>query len=538
MNKSNSEKDLCALYLRLSDEDRNKEFKDDDSESIKNQKMLLIDFALQQGFEVYNIYSDDDYSGADSNRPAYNQLLKDAEDGKFNIVVCKTQARFTRDMEHVEKYIHNKFIEWGIRFIGVADRADTNDVANKKTRQIFGLTNEWYLEDLSDNIRTAFNAKKKAGHFIGAYPCYGYMRDEDDKNKLIIDEEVAPVIKKIFNLYIKGNGCYSIAKMLNAEHIPTPAMYKYQKGIFKTTQRKGVNSVPKNLWEGASVSYILHQRMYTGDMVQNKETTISYKNKKKVKNDKSNWIIVPNTHAPIISRNVFEKAQTVAGTRQKPDRNGTINIFTGIVKCGNCKGHMAKSKNGVRQTKKGETPTTNFSCKLRSRSKNACIGASITDKKLNEMVLYAINQKIISFNDGNLLNQELYIKESEKKQQISRYQKLQEELTQKIDLISKGITDLYLDKVKKVVTEEQFVEINSSLINEKNSCSKTLKEVGDKIIELERTEQNIININNIFSKYKKVDKLDRETVLDFISEIYVFNTNTVNEKRIEIEWRW
>ena len=152
---------IVAIYTRLSEEDRNKLSKEEESRSIQNQKSMLFSYAMQRGWEIYNIYSDDDYKGSDRNRPAFNQLLKDAEARKFNIVLCKSQARFTRELEMVERIIHGQFVEWGIRFVGYADNADTANKGNKKSRQINGLVNEWYLEDLSDNIKTVLTDRRE-----------------------------------------------------------------------------------------------------------------------------------------------------------------------------------------------------------------------------------------------------------------------------------------------------------------------------------------------------------------------------------------
>ena len=142
-----------ALYVRLSEEDRNKRFETDDSNSIQNQKAMLLQYAMEQGWEVYDIYNDDDYTGSDRKRPAFNRLLKDAEEHKFDVILCKTQSRFTRELELVEKYIHGLFPLWGNRFIGIVVNADTANKGNKKSRQINGLVNEWYLEDMTENIR-------------------------------------------------------------------------------------------------------------------------------------------------------------------------------------------------------------------------------------------------------------------------------------------------------------------------------------------------------------------------------------------------
>ena len=177
----------AAIYCRLSEEDRNKQFESDDSNSIQNQKAMLMQYAMEQGWDVYNIYSDDDYAGADRKRPEFNRLLSDAENKKFDVILCKTQSRFTRELELVEKYIHGLFPLWGIRFVSIVDNADTANKGNKKSRQINRLVNEWYLEDMSDNIKSVLINRRKNGFHIGAFALYGYKKDPDRKGHLIID---------------------------------------------------------------------------------------------------------------------------------------------------------------------------------------------------------------------------------------------------------------------------------------------------------------------------------------------------------------
>ena len=204
-----------AIYCRLSEEDRNKQFETDDSNSIQNQKLMLSQYAQEQGWDVYRIYSDDDYTGSDRRRPAFQQLLKDAEAKKFDVVLCKTQSRFTRELELVEKYIHGLFPMWGIRFVSIVDNADTANKGNKKSRQINGLVNEWYLEDMSDNIRSVLTNRRVNGYHIGAFALYGYRKDPDQKGHLLIDEEAAAVVREVFSLFAQGYGKTAIARMLN-----------------------------------------------------------------------------------------------------------------------------------------------------------------------------------------------------------------------------------------------------------------------------------------------------------------------------------
>lgn len=184
----------AAIYCRLSKED---ETKTGESESIQNQKSMLIQYAMEKGLELYQIYSDEDYSGIDRNRPAFNAMIQAASEHRFDVVLAKTQSRFTRDMELVEKYLHGKFMEWGIRFIAVVDHVDTDDTANKKSRQINGLINEWYLEDLSVNVRSVLDHKRKEGQYIASFALYGYRKDPAVKGRLQIDPEAAEVVKRI-----------------------------------------------------------------------------------------------------------------------------------------------------------------------------------------------------------------------------------------------------------------------------------------------------------------------------------------------------
>lgn len=219
-----------VLYLRLSDEDRDKLSKEELSESIKNQEVMLRNYAEEKGFKIIGVYNDEDYSGADSTRPHFNEMIKECEKGNVDIVLCKTQARFARDMELIEKYIHNLFHEWNVRFITVVDRIDNAKKETKKTSQILGLTDEWYLEDTSNNIRETFKTKRSEGQFTGSFVPYGYMRDPENKNHLIPDPVVSNIIDRIFREYAKGYGLLKIADGLTNDRILSPLEYKLING--------------------------------------------------------------------------------------------------------------------------------------------------------------------------------------------------------------------------------------------------------------------------------------------------------------------
>lgn len=268
---------VVAIYCRLSEEDRNKRNRNDDSGSIQNQKLMLTEYANKQGWQIYKVYSDDDYTGSDRNRPAFNQMITDAKLNKFNIVLCKTQSRFTRELEIVERYIHGMFPEPGIRFVSVVDNIDTDIIGNKKTRQINGLINEWYLEDMSDSIKAALKTRMKAGYFIGSFAPYSYKKDPENKGHLIIDEEAAEVVREIFRLYIQGYGRTSIARILNQRGIESPEKYFMQNGHKKHSIGKG----GAGSWKYYTVSHILENEVYIGYLVQGKTYNPTYKSKRR-----------------------------------------------------------------------------------------------------------------------------------------------------------------------------------------------------------------------------------------------------------------
>lgn len=345
-----------AIYCRLSEEDRFKSNAGDDSGSIINQKAMLTEYCEERGWEVYRIYSDDDFTGSDRRRPAFRELLSGAENREFDIILCKTQSRFTRELELVEKYINYLFPLWGIRFISIVDNADTAVKSNKKTRQINGLINEWYLEDMSDNIRAVLTNRRRNGFFIGAFAPYGYKKDSENRGHLIIDEEAAEVVRLIFELYVRGLGRTAIARELNARHIPTPADYKKAHG---ERYSNGAKMGGGHLWRYYTVSSILTSEVYIGNLVQNKSHSVSYKTKLVKPTPRAEWIRVTDTHEPVVDRGIWNKAQEILNSRTKrKTASGFVNIFSGKVFCGLCGRRMTVSKasNGGRylicQTKK------------------------------------------------------------------------------------------------------------------------------------------------------------------------------------------
>lgn len=309
--------EMVAIYCRLSVEDRGRG--DAESESIRNQRILLLEYAAKQGWRIYDIYADEDYSGLREDRPAFQRMLTDAEEGRFSVILCKTQSRFTRNAAMAERYLHEKFPLWGIRFVTVVDGVDTAFSANKKARQINSLINEWYSEELSENIRAVFRKKMEEGKFLGNYAPYGYSKDPADRHHLVIDEETAVVVREIYALYLSGLSCKMIAERLTEQSVFTPSMVKKKRG-------EDLGRRECSRWAVSTVRKILKNPVYLGHMVQGKERKASFKGKKVLEVPENEWIVVKNTHEPIISERVFaETRKRMVSNRKVPqERKNTI----------------------------------------------------------------------------------------------------------------------------------------------------------------------------------------------------------------------
>lgn len=294
-----------AIYCRLSTDDEGINGTGLESESIQNQKLLLIDYAKKQCWEIYDIYSDADWSGLRDDRPAFLEMLSHAKAGDFSIILCKTQSRFTRNMETAERYLHHYFLLWNIRFVTVVDHVDTMSVGNKKARQINSLVNEWYSEEISDNIRAVFRRKMELGQFIGNYAPYGYVKDTACHNRLVVEEETAAVVRQVFQWYLEGLSCRKIAVVLTSRHIATPWQRKLALGMDKG--RKNVAN--PGVWAESTIRKMLKNRVYIGDMVQGKERKVSFKDNKVAAMPQTKWIIVPQTHEAVVLPQVYWQVQ-------------------------------------------------------------------------------------------------------------------------------------------------------------------------------------------------------------------------------------
>ena len=497
----------AAIYCRLSEEDKSKACADDESCSIQNQKAMLCDYARRMGWEIYDVYSDDDYTGSDRNRPAFKRLLADAQAKRFAIILCKTQSRFTRELELVERYIHGLFPVWGIRFVSIVDNADTENKGNKKSRQINGLVNEWYLEDLSESIKSALDSRRKNGYHIGSFALYGYRKDPDRKGHLLIDESAARVVREVFSLFAQGYGKTAIARMLNERGIPNPTEYKRMQGLrFHPPPSKS-----GTLWKYFAIADMLQNETYIGNLVQGKYESVSYKTSINRPRPKEEWFRVEGTHEPIIDRELWERVQKRISERAKPFKVGTIGLFAKKVRCASCGYVLRSSKSGGKSY---------LQCPNRHYDKGACEGAFISVHRLEQTVLDELRQLNADYLDMD----ELVRKASLCPTLLEKRREIDTEIAEargRTEVYFNGLRELYLDKGKGLLDEADFLAISRDFTEQRERLEAQILTYQRKIAEMDAQIAAGGSRRERIEQYVHTDHLPREMVEILIDKIVV-----------------
>lgn len=375
-------------YIRLSKEDLKKALNGkDDSNSVKNQRDLLNDFyrKYQEEFESITEYVDDGHTGTDSDREAFQQLLADVMSRKIDCVVVKDLSRFARNYSDAGSLIDNLFVQMGVRFISLAENVDSYKDPDSVSSIIVPITNvmnDQYCYQTSKKIRQVFDYKRRNGQYIGSNPPFGYVKDAKDRHHLVIDPDAAEIVRLIFSLLLKGTSKRGISFYLNEHGIPSPSVYKLEKGMTVSNKPDG-----NTLWSGRMIHTILTNPMYTGDLVQGRFRVKSYKVHQIETVPEEEWVRVADTHEAIIDKATFEKVQELLlrDTRTSP-QGRTVHLFSGFLKCADC---------GRAVTRCSGKNNVYYACATyKSRSRNACTMHSISHARLEAAVLYAIRQQV------------------------------------------------------------------------------------------------------------------------------------------------
>lgn len=320
-----------AIYMRLSRDDENY----GDSVSIETQRTILTQFARENGFHIVDEYVDDGWSGTNFERPSFQKMMDDIESGRVNCIITKDLSRFGREHVMMDYYLEYYFPEKKVRYIAVSDGEDTEKGLSDFV-PFKNLFNEWFAKDTSRKIKTSMNAKFRAGEHTCAYAPIGYKKNPDIKNKLMIDEETRWIVEKIFELALLGNGASKIMKFLIADKVPTPSYLNYKR--FGTFSNIYADASEEKAWEWniGQVKSILKDETYIGNSVHYRQTKASFKSKRRVYRDKSEWLTIEGTHEPIISKSDFDNVQGLLASRRREKKDFTTQVFAGLLKCSSC----------------------------------------------------------------------------------------------------------------------------------------------------------------------------------------------------------
>jgi hypothetical protein len=409
-----------------------------------------------------------------------------------------------------------------VRFVSVVDNADSSNKGNKKARQIMALTNEWYVEEISDNIRAVFKEKMSNGEYIAPFPPYGYEKDTEQKNHLIVDIEVAPIVRQIFEWHTSGKGAQTIARLLNEQDIPNPRKYQEIKGLRKTFMY-AENEI--GLWQNYTVRDILKNQTYCGDTVQHQMEKVSYKSKKTRKLPKSEWIIVPDTHEPIIEREIYDMSQRIFSMYKRVTQTGEIHILSGKCYCHYCGALMqrnnSKNKNEyLRCRNKYELPLD-----------RRCETPNVPFERIESYLKHRIQTLVKAYAEGKTFS----VTPKDNSFNQKHVKKAKNELTE----IQKAVTSLYFDKVKELVTEEQFTEINNELKRRGEKAKKTIAEYENTICNESELKQRSINAKQAIEKFMTDNKITRQLIMNLVDKIVIGNKNKeTGEVLIDVQWNF
>ena len=507
----------AASYSRLSREDGDKM----ESDSIRNQKDLIADYAAQRGIRIVSEYTDDGYSGTNFDRPNFQRMMEDVKKKKINCIIVKDLSRLGRNYIETGRYLEKIFPFLGVRFIAINDHYDSADESGDADQIVIpfkNLINDAYCRDISIKIRSQLDVKRKNGKFIGSFAAYGYLKDPNDKNHLIIDETAAEIVRTIFGLKLNGFSAQRISERLEEMQVAPPLEYKRMCGL---NFNSGFRSGRKPKWSIVTVNRILKNELYIGTMVQGKNRKINYKVKQSRPVDETNWIRVQETHDAIIPKPIFEIVQrlTELDTRTAPTSD-SVYTLSGFLRCGDCGQNMIR-----RTVVKKDKPYNYYYCSTYKRG-DGCTSHNISEAKLMTNVLAVVQHQIRLLVEADrilsaideLPTQNLGVKSVD-----TQIAALEAEIERYKDLKSK----VYKDMTDGIVSRDEFKDINTRFTDKINSAKTAQEELIAKREKLLSRENNSRPWMETFREYRNVSELDRKMIASLIASIVVYDTDTV-----------
>ena len=522
---------MAAIYKRLSRDDGG----DAESNSIITQGQMLRRYAKEQGFTVYDEYTDDGISGTTFERPDFKRMIRDIEDGKIGIVLCKDLSRLGRNNALVAYYTEIFFPDNDVRFICTSEGIDTfkgdNEIMPFKS-----VINEYYARDISRKVRSAYRIKALNGEFTAAFAPYGFLKDPENKHRLIIDEETAPTVKRIFEMAAEGLTPFKIAKQLSNDKILTPRAYLAHR--FGKYQNCFPVKYPED-WSNATIMAILQNREYLGHMVGNKSTTKSFKNRKMVAVPKAEWIETPNTHPHIVEEYLFDMAQKVVRVKKRENSTSEPNIFAGLLKCSDCDASLGFVKG------KTEGHQGAYNCNVyRKKNLRYCTAHYITHKALYQLVFEDIkrNAQIAKQYEGELSEYAKKVASGNDNGKFKRLQKELDKLKQRDSELDTIIKKLFEQNALGVISDERFISMSAEYEVEQKRGAERIAELQGQLEKRDTEGSKTTKFLNAVRKYSEITELDASVLNDLIDSIVVYNAEGRSRKnriqKVEINYKF
>lgn len=508
----------AAIYCRLS--------KDDDQEgesaSIANQRSLLLDYCEKQGWEVVKIYQDDGYSGVTTDRPDFQRMLEAAKRGEFNLIVTKDLSRLGRNYLDIGLLTEDFFPRQGIRYIALNDNVDTLN-GNNEIVPFKNILNEMYSQDISKKVHSAYMVKAREGKYTGPFAPFGYRKDPDDKNHLLVDDETAPIVRQIFQWASEGRGAYYICRRLEENQIPCPAWWNRQRGL-RNIMTKWELTDPENgrfVWDFSVVKDMLRNPVYIGAISSQKT---NYRFKLGTMSDKKpeEWIVVEGKHEPLVDRAIFNMAQEKIKSRQRPMADGKYNLFAGLVACGDCGTTLTLRTTSTKQ------PKQIFTCRTYNlQGKKHCTQHKIAYDVLYDLVLNKIRDcaKAALRGDETAMADRLSdIHSSEQQSQRKTLERTVRKDEEELQTMNKTMLKLYEDSASGRLTEQVFASLLDTAQSKMNDLTARVEDGRKRLADLVQFEADNKRWIAAIREYADVAELDAAMLNQLVRKILVYET--------------
>ena len=502
-----------GIYIRLSKEDEEKE-KYSESESIQNQRVLLMQYIKENKLNFVSEYVDDGVSGTSFDRPGFNKMIEDIENGKINMVITKDLSRLGRDYVQTGLYTETYFPEHNVRYIAILDNIDTGlDSANNDIAPFKSILNEMYAKDTSKKINSVLQSKRQQGEYLGTAP-YGYKKDPDNKYHLIIDEEAAEVVRTIFRKFLEGMGTMQIADYLSEQKIPIPSDYN--------KRNRGNKTITYGLWAQSTVRFILSNEIYTGTVVQGKRKKVSFKSKKFVDVPEENWIRKEDMHEAIISKDDFKRVSRLLEETKGSRVVQNDYLFKSLLKCFDCKGYI-----GIRSPDKNGNIYGRCQRYGRYGKFDVCSPHNFNYQVFEENMLQVLKEVCRQYSDKKRLeeiakNSKLkQDKEMDLKNKLKTYNLEIEKQNRKLEL-------LYEDRLSEIITVESYIENANKIKSEIIDLQNRIKEINNELNGEESKNNKNERLDKLVDEFLNMESPTKEIIREFIERIEIHSDKQVD----------